>query len=156
MDDTAPSLQSDQTQREHAQSERSSNLTLPTGCGRRRETGSLRMIRRAFREQWPMTSDERREAIECCLRVVRNPDADTRAQVAAVQALIAADNVNAKRESTDTQADAAEQRLLRDQLRNLLSDPVRAAALLGGNPPQLPPPSDNTTDRNGTTEHPAS
>lgn len=114
----------------------STSLELQVGAGRRRDTGTARLLMRAIREEWPIPTAQRSAAMEFLARVVAQGEA--RSGLAAVQAMIAADNVNAKRESTDTRADLAEVSAARDALRQLLADPVRAAALLGGEPPQLP------------------
>jgi hypothetical protein len=74
-------------------------------------------MQRAIREEWPMTAAVRAEVVARLMRAVGS-DSDTIATRAAA-ALIAADNVNAKREAGDVAArgqDVAAQRDLLDAL----------------------------------------
>ena len=99
---------------------------------------------RAIRCDWRMSQDQRDHIVA---RLMEAVDTDRwEVVVRAAQTLISADNVNAKRESTDTQADAAEGRLLQAQLQAVLADPVLVERLLGGPPPQVSPPPDDTSE----------
>jgi hypothetical protein len=110
---------------------------------------------RAIRHDWPMDEDARRKVVARLLGIVTD---DQRADLAckAASALIAADNVNAKREAGDVAArgqDVAAQRDMMDHLARVLPADVFAQLLdatltMPAQPDQpqaLPPPA----DRNG-------
>jgi hypothetical protein len=78
------------------------SLALSVGAGARRESGTMKMIRRALREEWPLTAEQRRVCIDFAMRVIAN--GEPRSGLAAISALIAADNINAKREAGDVHA----------------------------------------------------
>ena len=87
-------------------------------------------MQRAIREEWPMTAAVRAEVVARLMRAVGS-DSDTIATRAAT-ALIAADNVNAKREAGDVAArgqDVAAQRDMMDHLARVLPADVFAQLL---------------------------
>lgn len=65
----------------------------------------IKLLRRAIREDWPMSPEVRKMVMNQLAIVVGTSGEQTRSRVAAAKALIAADSVNVKREALD-QADA--------------------------------------------------
>lgn len=74
------------------------------GEGERVSRTNVNMIRRAIRNDWPITPELREKVVTQMARIVDNGDYD-RDRIAASKVLMAADSINAKRESMDLAAE---------------------------------------------------
>jgi hypothetical protein len=134
-----------------------SSLALrPTGAGavgdRGRAYRDMRLVARAIRSDWPIEPEQRKAVMQRLLALVADAPAGLACKAAAT--LVAADNVNAKREAGDVAArgqDVAAQRDLLDALARdhpeLLQQLLDATLPMpqSSEPQALPPPA----DRNG-------
>ncbi len=127
-----------------------STTSTPLGAGgnlRRQATADEALVQdadhvlaRAIRERWPISNDLRERAVATAMVLLDS--LDYRARTAALRFLVNADNVNAKRERTDSQASTADRVSARDVAARLLSTPegralAAAQAELLGAPPAL-------------------
>lgn len=62
--------------------------------------GSIKLIQRAIRNDYPMSPEDRAEIVAEMLDVMRNSE-DHRAKIGAASTLLTADNINVKREAMD-------------------------------------------------------
>lgn len=65
--------------------------------------GELVLVARAIRNDWPISNDVRAKLVSQMVWLMDN--SDERYQVAAAKVLVAADAINARRESTDVSAE---------------------------------------------------
>lgn len=64
----------------------------------------MRLLRRAIREDWPITPEIRRLIVNQ-MALTAGRSEDERNRIAAAKVLVAADSINARREATDMQAE---------------------------------------------------
>lgn len=66
--------------------------------------GNMALVRRALREDWPISPELRRKLVDQMGMIVESPESP-RDCIAAAKVLVAADSLNAKREATDLAAE---------------------------------------------------
>lgn len=71
----------------------------------RNQTSDIAVVRRAIRDDWPISPAMRQLIANQMALIVGRGESDTRSKVAAARVLVAADSVNAKREAMDINAE---------------------------------------------------
>jgi hypothetical protein len=83
----------------------------------------LHTYERAFRNGWPVSPAERREVIEKCLSILRDPSASLTRQLGACRVIVQADQCNVQRERTDQRSRGQDLREQAGVLRSILATP---------------------------------
>lgn len=89
----------------------------------------MALIRRAATEGWDVPGEAKREAVDLCRSVVQGTTKATKEQLAAVRCLIAADQVDARREATAAADQRTEATLAVSVLRSALTSTSASEAL---------------------------